>query len=89
MEYWATKLKLQFPLLFPWLFLNTYENRGGGENHPLFLRNYPADHPEIRYIYGSDHSDGLPIGSGAKCPELKTFRKVRNFLHFRRFVDEY
>ena len=33
---------------------------------PLFLRNYTANHhPEIRvYAYGSDHSDGLPIGSG-------------------------
>ena len=59
---------------------------------PLFLRNYTADHPEIRY--GSDHSDGLPIGSGTKYPELfrnynfsGIFRKVRNFLNFRKFID--
>ena len=36
----------------------------------LFLGNYTADHPKIRYAYGSDHSDGLPIGSGTKYPEF-------------------
>ena len=72
---------------------------GGGSNRPpLFLGNYnSADHPEIRYAYGSDHSDGLPIGSGTKYPEFPEkfrnyhfsgiFRKVRNFLNFRKFID--
>ena len=55
-------------------------SRGGGRIDPLlFLGNYRADHPEIRYAYGSDHSYGLPNGSGTKYPELTLFRKVRIF----------
>ena len=42
----------------------------------LFLGNYTDDHPEIRYAYGSDHPDGLPIGSGIKYPEFP--EKFRN-----------
>ena len=50
---------------------------GGVQYTPLFLGNYTPDHPEIRYAYGSDNSDGLPIGFGTKYPEFP--EKFRNF----------
>ena len=56
--------------------------RGDRIDPPLFLGNNTADHPEIRYAYGSDHSDGLPIGSGTKYPEFP--EKFRNY-HFPEF----
>ena len=64
------------------------KNRGRGElppPPPLFLRNYTAIHPEIRYTYGSDHSDGLPIGSGTKYPELQFFRNFPESPEFLKF----
>ena len=80
--------------------LNTEENRGRGVNlTPYVLGNYATDPSEIRYVYGSDLFDGLPIGSVTKYPEFPErfrnlffsgiFRKVRDFGNFRKFIDEY
>ena len=68
------KLKFLKPITGPGILSNKSVQ---GVQYSLFLGNYMADHPEIRYAYGSNHSNGLPIGSGTKYPELP--EKFRNY----------
>ena len=72
-------------------FLNTKENSGGGKLYPPYvLGNYATDHSEIRYAYGSDHSDGLPIGSRTKYPEFpEKFRNFPESPEFSKFPEVY